>query len=379
MLTQLLKSTLQDHFGVIAFLLFLPCLTRLIRSRRIRSQLAHDKGCRAAKAKAPVRDPIIGLDFLYEAVFGKAPARYLDNAFKRFKQLGSTYTIERWTWTSVYTCDPQNIKQMLTSGSGDFDLPDIRTSIIEKLFGKGIFSLKGHAWAQSRTAIRQGFSRNSASLIEIMERHFRALSNLVPMDGTEFDLQPLFMSLAMDIATEFLMGHPTHMLDPVKDQSKEHQFVEDYALCSTEFVRQTQLGLLHLFKLDQRVRRAKQRMLEYVDSFIDKALLAPPEEPPRSSLLHHLVAAIQDRQVLRTQVLHVLLASRDTTAGLLSNLFFSLAKNPRVYAKLREDVLSVVGEKSPTAAQLKEMRYLRWCVNECRFLYAARYLEERQN
>lgn len=60
-----------------------------------------------------------------------------------------------------------------------------------------------------------------------------------------------------------------------------------------------------------------------------------------------------------------LVASRDTTASVLSNLFFVLARDPDPYRRLRDDVLAVAGADIPTAAQLKQMKYVRWCVDEC--------------
>ncbi|CAM1502446.1 Fc.00g044300.m01.CDS01 [Cosmosporella sp. VM-42] len=365
MLATLLTSIIREHVALTTFFLFLPLLGRAFERYFRRWRLAQDEDCQQAMSKAFVKDPIIGLDFLYDICFGRPPARYLDSTYKSFQQLGPTYTVERWTWTSIYTCDPHNIKHILASRAEDFGLPEIRISIMDKLFGKGIFSLTGHPWAHSRTVIRQGFRKQDpVSFIEILERHFQAFVKNISTDGTQVDLQPLFLGLTMDIATEFLMGQSTHMLDASEDHSKEQRFVEDYIMCSTEFVEQMQLGPLHHFKLNSEVKRAKQRMLTYVDAFIDQALQHPQAATRGSSLLHDLVAMSEDRKALRAQVLHILLASRDTTAGLLSNLFFMLAKSPEIYAKLREDVLRVCGDEAPTAAQLKEMAYLKWCVNE---------------
>jgi cytochrome P450 len=81
-------------------------------------------------------------------------------------------------------------------------------------------------------------------------------------------------------------------------------------------------------------------------------------------VLQELAKSTQDRIVLRDQVLHVLLASRDTAASLLSNFFFALARHPEVYKKLREEVLACAGEDSVTTEQLREMTYLKWCTQE---------------
>jgi cytochrome P450 len=85
-----------------------------------------------------------------------------------------------------------------------------------------------------------------------------------------------------------------------------------------------------------------------------------------ASFLQELANAMGHGRALRDQVLHIFLASRDTTASLLSNLFFALAKKPDVYARLRKEVTETVGDCSPpTFEQLKNITYLKWCINEC--------------
>jgi len=44
-------------------------------------------------------------------------------------------------------------------------------------------------------------------------------------------------------------------------------------------------------------------------------------------------------------------------------MFFNLARHPEVYAKLREEVGRLDG-RLPTSEDLREMKYLMWCINE---------------
>lgn len=71
--------------------------------------------------------------------------------------------------------------------------------------------------------------------------------------------------------------------------------------------------------------------------------------------------------------MHILLAGRDTTASLLSWLFFSLARSPAHYAKLRAVILEQFGTyNAPTSitfASLKTCIYLQHCLNEALRLY----------
>lgn len=83
----------------------------------------------------------------------------------------------------------------------------------------------------------------------------------------------------------------------------------------------------------------------------------------RYVFLHELIKQTQDPHTLRSELLNVLLAGRDTTAGLLSNTWFELARRPDIWAKLRAEVEQLHGEH-PDYAQIKDMKYLRWVLNE---------------
>ena len=83
-----------------------------------------------------------------------------------------------------------------------------------------------------------------------------------------------------------------------------------------------------------------------------------------------LATHTNDRQVLRDQLVAVLLAGRDTTAVTLSWLFYELSKHPAVVERLRAEVMSSVGaNQRPTYSDLKSMRYLQHTLNEILRLY----------
>ncbi|KAJ4009686.1 hypothetical protein NW752_009274 [Fusarium irregulare] len=364
MFSLLFLQFLQQHFIATAILLFLPIPLRALETYFRRWRLSQAQGCQDAASKVPVKDPIVGFDFLYKVIFGEAPERYLDSTWQAFKQMGTTYIERRWSWQCVYTCDPQNLKQILATACQDFDLPEFRTSVIGNVFGQGIFVLSGHTWKHARQILRQSFRKdNPAPFLETLERKFQAFSKHVPIDGSEVDLQPLFLALTMDVSTEFLMGHSTNMLSEKADHTREQRFVDDYMICSEEIIQQMQLGPLHRLKFSFAARRAKKRVYEYLDTFIEESLNAP-REGSEGTFLTDMMSVVDDRKGLSDHILHILLASRDTTSSLLSNLFFFLAKNPQIYTKLREEVTNIAGQEPPTANQLKEMTYLKWCVNE---------------
>jgi cytochrome P450 len=116
-----------------------------------------------------------------------------------------------------------------------------------------------------------------------------------------------------------------------------------------------------------------------VQPFIEKALRLSPEELEKTaksdtnySFLYALAGFTRDRQVLRDQLIAVLLAGRDTTAATLSWTFFELSRHPEVVTRLRQEVLDTIGpDRKPTYDDLKSMKYLQYVLNETLRLYPA--------
>ena len=66
--------------------------------------------------------------------------------------------------------------------------------------------------------------------------------------------------------------------------------------------------------------------------------------------------------------MNTLLAGRDTTAATLTWLFYELSFHPEFYRLLREEVLRVLGKEGrPSYEDLKNMKFLQYCINESKF------------
>ena len=77
-----------------------------------------------------------------------------------------------------------------------------------------------------------------------------------------------------------------------------------------------------------------------------------------------------DHKVIKDETLNILLAGRDTTSCTLTFAVFALAEHPDVLARLRKEVLDVVGPSArPTYENVREMKYMRAFINEVLRLY----------
>jgi hypothetical protein len=121
---------------------------------------------------------------------------------------------------------------------------------------------------------------------------------------------------------------------------------------------------------------------DFIDHFVRLALSKNLQEKELEKgtngkekyvFLDALVKQTRDPIELRSQLLHILLAGRDTTASHLGWLFMSLSKDPARYQKLRNIVLDEFGTydnpKEITFSKLKGCSFLQQCNNESLRLY----------
>jgi cytochrome P450 len=115
----------------------------------------------------------------------------------------------------------------------------------------------------------------------------------------------------------------------------------------------------------------------FVSQFIDEALALSPEELKEKTkhdkgytFLYAIASYTRDRNMLRDQLLSVLVAGRDTTACTLTWIIYHLSMDPAITKRLRQEIMDTIGsERSPTYTDLKIMKYLQHILNETLRLY----------
>ena len=205
------------------------------------------------------------------------------------------------------------------------------------------------------------------------------------------DIQTIFFRLTMDSATEFLFGQSVESqlgalqgLDRPQDSFATY-FDKSQWVCA-------QRGRFEKFWFlvnNRETRYSDKQVHAFVDRFVDIALRkaqsgkAPLDDEKQPYVfLDALVATTRDPIELRSQLLNILLAGRDTTASLLSWTTLMLARNPEVFHKLRETIIENFGTYSSpqniTFASLKSCQYLQFCMNESLRLFPVVPFNRRQ-
>lgn len=339
-----------------------------------RRKMIRDHGCKPVPVYPHVGP--FGVDFALKISKYEKSRVNLEEAEKRFRLLGNTYKFKIMGTNVVTTCEPENVKTALALKFPDYNLFGLRKKGFQSMFGKGIFSTDGAEWEHSRSMLRPNFVRSQVGDLATFESHIGHLIDAIPTDGSTVDLSDLFFDLTLDSATEFLFGESANSLLSRGGVPGDVSFAEAFTYCTTKMGEKLRFGLLTCLP-DKRYDECKKIVHDFADRYVQKALTryrleqsgSVSKKPgDRYIFLHELVKQTQDPIALRSETLNILLAGRDTTASLLSNLWNIISKRPDVWAKLQAEVEELKGKK-PSFEELKNMKYLRFCLNEALRLY----------
>lgn len=368
----LASSTERDHVGRIARLLAIPIALLVLGSllgqaRRWfrRRAIARSAGC-AAPPRLPQLEHVLGLQNIRQMLQAVKQKRMLELGLERYIQVGNTFSTAALGKVFVHTIEPENLKAVLATNFRDFGVGP-RIDIFGQLLGAGIFTTDGQAWEHSRALVRPNFTKMQIVDLATFEDHLQNLFRRIPADGASLDLQALFFQLTLDSATHLLFGRSVHSLLAAPD-SAEMRFMSAFDLSQARAQLRPRSRLVRKYWRDAEFDEACRVVHAFVDRLVAELLAddkagAAGATPARYVFLRELARETRDPQRLRDECLNVLLAGRDTTASLLSNTFFVMARRPDVWEKCRREVATLEG-RLPSYETLRGLKYVRNLLNE---------------
>jgi cytochrome P450 len=342
-----------------------------IRRFFIRSQFARRHGCQPV-ARSCSKDPFLGLDTVVGSIRAFRNHRLLELECELFRDFGNTFTLKELQRRAIVTIEPENIKTILSLSFQDYGIRH-RLKPFKPLLGVGIFNTDGEHWASSRALIRPSFNREQVANLTTLEELFQDLFLLLPQDGTTVDLQELFFRYTIDSATEFLFGQSANAL---KQGQGETGFAEAFHYAQMAIVMRSILAPLDIFYRDRKADESNRICRDFAQQFVEEAVAEAKEKEKgvgtkqKRIFSHELASRTSDKQRILDELMNLLLAGRDTTASLLGNLFFMLAKDAAIWEKLRSEVAVLQG-RPPTYEELQELKYVQCCINECTRLFTS--------
>ncbi|KAK4569468.1 hypothetical protein LTR86_003231 [Recurvomyces mirabilis] len=322
-----------------------------------------------------LKDRFMGIDVFVQNMKALKAHNILALGKSRFDlQKVRTYRMVMLGRDVFTTIEPDNLKTIQAVDFKKWSLGSRRKTAFRPLLGIGIFTSDGADWQHSREMLRPNFARSQVGDLATFERHVSHLVEAIPTDGSTVDLSEMFFRLTMDSATEFLFGESTESLTKGSSEGFSDAFMR-----SQDFVANNSRwgSWAKLFPANKQWLADQKFVHDFVDYYVQKNMAkrsellrekSNAEKSGRYIFIDEIVRQTEDPIRIRSELLNILLAGRDTTASLLTNVWDTLAKRPDMWSCLQSEVAKLDG-KAPTFEQLKDMKYLKGLLNESLRLY----------
>jgi cytochrome P450 len=272
---------------------------------------------------------------------------------------------------------PDFVEQVLVSENRKFGKSYV-FELLRPVLGNGLLNSEGEFWLRQRRIMQPAFSKASVNNYAdtILAQTVKAMEQWP--DGKPTDLHHEMNRLTLGIVGKTLMD-----ID-LSDVSNEISGPIDSAM--RDFSSRFE-GWFNppMWIPTPRNRRAK-RNVRQLDTVVNRIIRQRRESGrDRGDLLSKLIAArdevdhtgMTDRQ-LRDEVMTLFLAGHETTANALAWTWFLLGQNPAALAKLLAELSAVLGNRSPSVADMPKLVYTEAVLKEAMRLYPPAFAFSRR-
>jgi cytochrome P450 len=294
------------------------------------------------------------------------------------REHGDIVSLRLGTTPAVLLNHPDQIEQVLVSRHAEFIKYRFFWRHVTRVFGNGLLTSAGDLWRQQHALMAPAFrqERLDLSVDEITGCANRLLGSW--RDGEERDIRSDMTRLTVEIAAKVLfdveLGRKVDTISRAVDRGMEE--------IDKRFTRGMVIP-------DWIPTPGNRRYLAIVRDLDEVAanILAERQAPRegRGDLLSTLLQGRDsegrslDAQLLRDEIVTLLLAGHETTALALTWTLYLLSRHPEIAARVEEEIDAVLGpERLPRAADLGRLRYLGWVIMEAMRLYPPGYLLGRE-
>jgi len=306
--------------------------------------------------------------------------------YKLFLVYGKIFRLSFGPKSFVIISDPGYARQILMTNAEKYS-KGLLSEILDFVMGTGLIPADGEIWRVRRRAIVPALHKR---YVESMVGMFNncVLHGTKTLDrsialGQPMNMENFFSRLGLDIIGKAVFNYEFDSLahdDPVIEavyvllREAEHRStapIPYWDLPGAKVLVPRQRKCVEALKmvnecLDGLIAKCKQLVEDEDEAFVDEFL---SEKDP--SILHFLIASgdeISSKQ-LRDDLMTMLIAGHETTAAVLTWTLFCLHNNPDAADRIRAEVDEVLGDRTVTIADMKNLKFTTRVINEAMRLY----------
>jgi cytochrome P450 len=286
------------------------------------------------------------------------------DAWQRF---GDVVRIRAGHITMYLIVHPDDVRRVLVDNRRNYGCGALMVEI-ERIIGTGLITSDGAQWQRQRSIIQPAFHQQPIAAMASMMTS-AAAEVLADWKSAAVGRRTVDITAEMSRITLRVAGRT--FFDSRNNASEEMMGAALPVLFAHAVGRMTSL-----LKLPESVPTPENRRFKKAIESIDRIVYQTIDERRRSTAPHHdllaLLMAARDEatgegmsdQQLRTELMTLLVARYDTTAGTLAWLWCQLSRSPEMLSRLQAEVDEVLGGRTPTAADVPRLSYLRMVIQE---------------
>ncbi len=282
---------------------------------------------------------------------------------------------------TFFISDAEGVKRVLQDNPANYTKEHPSYGMLRKLFGNGLFTSEGSFWLRQRRLAQPAFHRQRiaamGTLMTAAAEETASRWESVADQGELISMLREMASLTLRVVGDTLFG--TALSSRTAAVSGAWEVLN--AQLAERYSRMRLLPPILPTRYDRDFRQARRTLLQVVDEIIALKRKQPDESDDLLSIFMHARdedtgESMTDGQ-LRDEVITMLFAGHETTAITLTWGWVLLSRHADVAARLHDELDRILAGRTPTMADVPQLRYARFVVDEVLRLYPPAYILNR--
>jgi cytochrome P450 len=282
-------------------------------------------------------------------------------------------------FTMYFVARPDFLREIFVEHASKFYKTRLTKRILSPSLGNGLLISDGDYWKKQRRLMQPAFHHKRIESYANVMVNYTQNTLRDWRDGQARAIDDDMMALTLAIVSKCLFD-----TDVTNEESDELREAIGYGIRATneEF---NSLFIPPAWLPTERNRKGKETIAtvhRVLDRFIREHRASGED---RGDLLSMMMLAtdedgksrMSDKEV-RDESFTLISAGHETTAVALGWAWYLLSQHPNVEKKLHDELDRVLGGRTPTMADLQNLTYVDWVVNETMRLYPPAYITSRE-
>ena len=309
--------------------------------------------------------PVLGNTHRYS----RDPFTFIETLTRSYNGL-STFTLgsER----TYLVTDPTDIERVLVSEASRFrKAQTMRTGSIDDLLGDGLLMSGGEFWQRQRQRAQPAFAPGRvANFGETISGYAEAMLDGWD-EGDVVAIDPAMARITVKVIVSVMFG--TELDDPTTEtvQNNLEPLGKMFEPKAAQFLLPEWVPTRERIEFE----RAVDNLEGVLDSLVRQRRGTEDGEMDLLSILLRAQGEVDEvtDELVRDELMTMLLAGHDTTALSLTYTWYLLAQHPEIERRVHDEIDDVLGDEPPTAGDVRDLDLTERVIQEAMRLYPPVY------